>query len=42
MYCLDKQQVKIQYEANIYEDMLNFLRQRYQIEIFGWKEIFRE
>ena len=42
MYCLDKQQGKIQYEANIYEDMLNFLRQRYQIEIFGWKEIFRE
>ena len=42
MYCLDKQQGKIQYEANTYEDMLKFVRQRYQIEIFGWKDIFRK
>ena len=42
MYCLDKQQGKIQYEANTYEDMLKFVRQRYQIEIFGLKDIFRK
>ena len=42
MYCLDKQQGKIQYEANTYDDMLKFVRQRYQIEIFGWKDIFRK
>lgn len=42
IYCLDKQQAKIQYEANTYEDMLEFLRERYRIKIFGWKDIFRK
>lgn len=42
MYCLDKQIGKIQYETNSYEDMLKFLNQRYQIKIFGWKDIFRK
>ena len=27
---------------NKYEDMLKFLNQKYEIENFGWKNIFRE
>lgn len=42
MYCLDKQQRKILYKINKYEDMLKFLNQKYEIENFGWKNIFRE
>lgn len=39
MYCLDKQQRKILYKINKYEDMLKFLNQKYEIENFGWKNI---
>ena len=42
MYCLDKQQRKILYKIDKYEDMLKFLNQKYEIENFGWKNIFRE
>ena len=42
MYCLDKQQRKILYKINKYEDMLKFLNKKYEIENFGWKNIFRE
>ena len=42
MYCLDKQQRKILYKIDKYEDMLKFLNQKYEIEKFGWKNIFRE
>ena len=41
-YCLDKQQRKILYKIDKYEDMLKFLNQKYEIENFGWKNIFRE
>ena len=42
MYCLDKQQRKILYKIDKYEDMLKFLNSKYEIENFGWKNIFRE
>ena len=42
MYSLDKQQRKILYKIDKYEDMLKFLNQKYEIENFGWKNIFRE
>ena len=42
MYCLDKQQRKILYKIDKYEDMLKFLNPKYEIENFGWKNIFRE
>ena len=42
MYCLDKQQRKILYKIDKYGDMLKFLNQKYEIEKFGWKNIFRE
>ena len=29
-------------DQNKYEDMLKFLNQKYEIENFGWKNIFRE
>ena len=31
-----------EYKINKYEDMLKFLNQKYEIENFGWKNIFRE
>ncbi len=37
MYCLDKQQRKILYKINKYEDMLKFLNQKYEIENFDGK-----
>ena len=30
------------FKINKYEDMLKFLNQKYEIENFGWKNIFRE
>ena len=42
MYCLDKQQRKILYKIDKYEDMLKFLNQKYKIENYRWKNIFRE
>ena len=42
MYCLDKQQRKILYKIDKYEDMLKFLNSKYEIDNFGWKNIFRE
>lgn len=41
IYCLDKQQGKMEYETNSYNDMLKFLNHKYQVESFGWKDIFR-
>ena len=35
-------QRKILYKIDKYEDMLKFLNQKYEIENFGWKNIFRE